>query len=326
MDSSWILHRTLHIPSFVGKDGSKGLRLCMLSCEENPPYGPPMSTGTLYLQLICNAIHASSDEFCANHGTDDIEMVDFNVSIEIYRAQFEMYPSDWSVYDGILIPGSFSSAYETQNWIERLKQVIQKEIHGQQRRTLAVCFGHQIFSHSFQEGLRTGLCIPCPSGHQAGRRSSTFSKEGMVLFSPQSDSHEKDGVDIELIYTHGDMVQQLPSCAVPLFGNDQVPIQAAAYFTNSEECDLFRKQCQLSSSSIMTKPYALTFQAHPEYSSYDGLEITFTNIMKAMEERKWLPVSEVEDAMKDTKLHFEELKKISISMIVQVGRIFGWFR
>lgn len=328
MDDSWILHRTLYIPSLVVSDkcGAK-LRLSMLSCEENPPYGPPISTGNLFLELICNAIEASSDEILSKNVQEDIEIIDFHVSIEVYRAQLEIYPSDWSVYDGILIPGSFSSAYETEDWIERLKKVIQKDIHGKQRKTLAVCFGHQIFSHSFQEQCEsTGLCIKCPSGHQAGRRNSTFTKEGLALIATQADSNHRDAVGIEFVYTHGDMVQRLPACAVSLFGNDQVPIQAAAYFANSEECDLFRKQCQLSSSANMPKPYAFTFQAHPEYSSPDGLEITFTNIIRAMEERRWMPLSELEDALSDTRLNFHSWKNVSINTIVKVGRILEWFR
>ena len=56
---------------------------------------------------------------------------------------------EWSSYDGILLPGSFSSAYENDEWIQKLKCVIQSEIHAKGRKTLAVCFGHQIFAHSF---------------------------------------------------------------------------------------------------------------------------------------------------------------------------------
>lgn len=304
----------------------------MLSCEDLPPYGPSKSTGNLFLQLICDAILLSANQLSAlaTNSHNKVEMVDLNVIIEIYRAEMQKFPSDWDVFHGIIIPGSFSSAYETKPWIERLKKVIQDEIHSKQRKTLGVCFGHQVFSHSFQ-GESQGLCTPCPSGQQAGRRVSPLTKECMILLQKAQYSNERYSSDIDLIYTHGDMVKTLPSCAVPLFGDEKVPIQAAAYFANYAEVELFRKFCDTSTIlndqfMKMPKPYAFTFQAHPEYYSNDGMNVTFTNVVKAMGKRNPILQPEFENSLTDTKRHHSKMKEESVSIMVSVGRLLGWFR
>jgi GMP synthase-like glutamine amidotransferase len=304
----------------------------MLSCEDMPPYGPSKSTGNLFLQLVCDAILSSANQLYAltNNSHTNVEMIDLNVVIEIYRAQLQMFPSNWDEFHGVLIPGSFSSAYETMPWIEKLKEVIQEEIHAKQRKTMGVCFGHQIFSHSFQ-GESKGLCTPCPSGQQAGRRLSSLSKECMLLLQKSQYSKECDSSEIELIYTHGDMVKELPSCAVPLFGDERVPIQAAAYFANDTEAELFQKYRINSGISNkeymkMPKPYAFTFQAHPEYCSNEGMNVTFTNVVKAMGKRNPDLQPEFENALKDTKSHHSKMKEESVGVMVCVGRLLGWFR
>lgn len=338
-DSPEILSRTLRVPRFVATNISlssnhiaASLRLCMLSCEDFPPYGPSKSTGNLFLQLICDAILSSANQLFAltTYSHSQVEMVELNVVIEIYRAQAQKFPSDWNVFHGILIPGSFSSAYETKPWIERLKEVIQKEIHAKQRKTLGVCFGHQVFSHSFQ-GESQGLCIPCPYGQQAGRRVSPLTKECMILLQKAQYSNERYSSDIQLIYTHGDMVKQLPSCAVPLFGDENVPIQAAAYFANDTEVEFFRKYCDTSTvlnddCKRIPKPYAFTFQAHPEYYSNQGMNETFTNVVKAMGKRNPDLQPEFENALMDAKENRSKIQDESISVMVTVGRLLGWFR
>ena len=49
---------------------------------------------------------------------------------------------------------------------------------------------------------------------------------------------------MELLYTHGDMVQSLPEFAISLGGNANVPIEACAYFSSKEDKVLFQKQPQ----------------------------------------------------------------------------------
>ena len=333
-----VLRRTVQIPtnSHLANNGEGGryLRLCMLGCEDHPPYGPTEATGALFLTLIASAIQ-SAYPLCAGYAAETVE--DFKIVISIFRVQVMDYPTEkeWDDFDGVLIPGSFSSAYETTEWIERLKRIIQEEIYAKQRKTMAVCFGHQLYAHSFNHGGQGGLCQPCPRGHQAGRRSSFLTKEGLALLAKPSVAHKAKDVsetkpkEIQLMYTHGDMVASLPPCAVPLFGNDAVPIQGAAYFSGAGEALKFRQNLDAGCGEIMLeklpRPHAFTFQAHPEYSSKDGLNITFTNILTALGDRNALPRSALIEAKTDTTNAFPELQEESIGLMVTVGKILGWF-
>jgi len=76
------------------------------------------------------------------------------IQITVYHAQKMDYPQsddEWDGYDGIIIPGSLSAAYDTHiGWIRRLLNVIRTEIHDKRRKTMGVCFGHQCLAHSFR--------------------------------------------------------------------------------------------------------------------------------------------------------------------------------
>ena len=340
-DERRILRRTVQLPAKAPPlaDGRRSLRLCMLGCEDHPPYGPTEATGALFLDLVTSAIHSAHP--VANDGSDAAEIaVDFDVFITIFRVQVMDYPAQWDEFDGILIPGSFSSAYETVPWIERLKDVIQNEIYANKRKTLAVCFGYQLYAHSFsRHDGQGGLCQPCPHGHQAGRRISSLTREGSALLNqPTVASLSSDALEskpnaetIQLMYTHGDHVASLPPCAVSLFGNDSVPIQAAAYFADNEEaaifCESIGSNGQKGGENLppLPKPHCITFQAHPEYSSQDGLTITFTNILRALEEKRVLPQADLAEAEADTTDKFPELQQESIRLFVTVCNILGWF-
>eukprot|EP01083_Nonionella_stella_P116777 347332_1 len=157
----------------------KKLRLMMISCENKDPYGPASNVAKMFLSLFGKAFQSSwkSQKKC-----------NVIVSITVYDAKQEDYPQseeEWNCFDGILIPGSLSDAHGEESWITMLKQVIQHEIHAKERKTLAVCFGHQVFAHSFQIGKESaqnnthgGLAAACPSGFQIGLRSFNITSTG----------------------------------------------------------------------------------------------------------------------------------------------------
>jgi len=245
----------------------------------------------MFLSLIGKAIE---------HSWKNKKFGKIDVSIVVYNAEVEDYPEtedEWD-YDGILIPGSFSSAHEEEEWITSLKNVIQQQIHEKERKTMAVCFGHQIFAHSFranenEDGSTQGLAAPCPSGMQVGRKSfkSVF---------PLSN-------DLSMLYTHGDMVKRLPSCATSMGGTEVVPIQAACYF----------------SSTNHTIPHAFTFQGHPEFSTDLGIS-TFYNIVSHFDKKCILPTRELEIAKRDAEKAFLDIQKDSVLAMQAVADTFGW--
>jgi GMP synthase (glutamine-hydrolysing) len=273
------------------------LRLLFLGCESQPPYGPYEHTATLFLDLIT----ASLQEATGGYSTE------YHVSLDVYHASKGHLPAReaYIKYDGIILPGSFNSAYETEPWILQLSKIIQEEIVAKELPTLGVCFGHQLYAHSFHEGS----AIQCPAGPQAGRKVSTMSLQGQKWFPSFQ--------DLQLYYTHGDMVASLPPQGHVLSGTETVPIQTAIYFSNDDN----------NGQQRPPKPIAVTFQAHPEYGSSRslGLDRTLNQIIDAMHERHDISDEEYQRVKADASAEFDTVQKYSIECMVVVGRILGWF-
>ena len=208
----------------------------------------------MFLALIERAIIASYKETHSvrfataeveerlNHSKDDSSSIilrsisiSISISITVYDAKSFQYPTteqEWNSYQGILLPGSFSSAYEEIPWIIHLKHVIQTEIHPKGRKTLAVCFGHQVFAHSFsgfkRDGNRNGdrnchirrnndrsggdfggggLATPCPSGTQVGIRGCQLDMDLMASWNRGGtavNNDDKSETTIGMMCTDGD--------------------------------------------------------------------------------------------------------------------------
>jgi GMP synthase-like glutamine amidotransferase len=264
------------------------LKLLFLGCESNAPYGPFEHTANLFMNLITASLQEAGAQ-------------DYLVILDVYHASKGHLPSRdaYAQYDGIILPGSFNSAYDTEPWILQLSKVIQQEIVSKELPTLGVCFGHQLYAHSFEEGS----AIKCPAGPQAGRKVSTISAEGRKWLPSFN--------DLQLFYTHGDMVASLPPQGHVLGGTETVPIQAAIYFSKVDD----------------QKPIAVTFQAHPEYASSRtlGLDRTLNQIMEAMYERRDISDDELQRVKSDAIAEFDTVQKHSIECMLVVGRILGWF-
>ena len=330
-----VVSRTLRSRGDCGDDA---LNLMMICCEERAPYGPAADTANMFLELLCAAyerhrIRGSVAEEESGGGGNGAKEFDYTIGITLYHAQSMDYPKtpqEWDGYDGIIIPGSFSAAYDTHvEWIRCLLKVIQKDIHDKQRKALGVCFGHQVFAHSFgfacdgHEGTdgqissndngendqqqstslhEGGRATKCSGGPIVGRKSFKLTAEGKFLLrgSPYvrrdqtgdqlSQPASKDCLD--MLYTRGDMVKSLPSVAVALCGNGDFPNEVCAYFATKEDALQFRKSVDQGHhfdspasgtyvtsakqfpgcNDDMSLPYAITFQAHPEYMSPHGVQ------------------------------------------------------
>lgn len=344
---------------------NRELKLMMISCEENAPYGPAKVTANMFLQLLS----MSSKRLYSSLNEDDGQNRIKSISITVYHAQNEDYPlseQEWDSFDGIIIPGSLSSAYATHiPWIRRLHAVIREEIHNNQRKTLAVCFGHQSFAHAFGDADckmngsesvdsgRDGEAVKCPTGKKAGRKSFDLTSAGKCLLAHSVETSSGDSGDIqfkapktcvEMLYTHGDMVGTLPTIGLSLGGNRDVPIQSAAYFASEDlalQFEQYADSLQLKTSSspsyravradVLSRygsdslPYALTFQAHPEFTAPDGFKVNFVNVLKAMERLQHIDQSTSKHAHEDALKNFETILTDSVDAMVSVGVILGWF-
>lgn len=276
------------------------LRLLFLGCEAKPPYGPYEHTARLFLDLIDRALQ-------------EIEAPVTRVILDVYHVSKNQFPprSVYGDYDGIILPGSFNAAYDNEPWILELCKVIQEELVPNQRPTLGVCFGHQVYAHSFPDGG----AIKCPAGSQAGRKVAELTPHGKkwLYNNNESNNTTTDNHDLscglQLYYTHGDMVEKLPSQGYVLSGTKEVPVQAAIYISDEN------------------KPTAITFQAHPEYASSMslGLEGTLNPILQAMHDRQAISADEFKRAKQDALQEYETVERQSLQTMITAGRLLGWF-
>jgi hypothetical protein len=164
-------------------DRIKVSNFAMLGCETKELYGPLSHTAQLFVDLLgMSARTIRNDDV-----KDGTKVNEFFIRMHVYNTQEMEYPQDdsWDSYDGIIIPGSFSAAYDTDPWIERLKHVIQTKIVPYHRKTLGICFGHQVFAHSFthpsnQNNRESGSsrAVPTPSGPRAGQFTMPLTPAG----------------------------------------------------------------------------------------------------------------------------------------------------
>lgn len=261
---------------------SKILKLCMLGCEDRPPYGPTQHTATMFLNLLQQA----AEKDCLN----------IKIRITIYRVQQQDYPASYSDIDGVLLPGSFSAAYNEDEWIVKLKDVIQNDLWENKVPTLGVCFGHQILAHA----LDGGKAIKCPASTHAGCRfMDTFGAEAFLADTSSNKS--------PLLYTHGDMVETLPVMATRFGGTETVPNQAAIY--NDES----------------SRPVFVTLQAHPEYASEGPEQPTLKKILHVLEERKAITSDQHVRILQDVNEHWAITYQSSVQSMIATCRLLKWF-
>jgi Glutamine amidotransferase class-I len=340
--------------SFTDDTYTKNLNFVMLGCETKEPYGPLTHTAQLFIDLLgMAAVKATTTSLTAVSaiGPESQKHRNVLIRIHVYNVQQMEYPVDsknWDEYDGVLIPGSFSSAYDADPWIERLKFVIQNDIVPFHRPTLGICFGHQIFAHSFttntkirmsdaEENVESdsniggGRTVKTPSGPRAGQFTMPLTKVGTKLLSElqsqNATDHSNETKRVQLYFTHGDMVELIPNVAIALGGDDVVPIQSVAYFPTTQDAERYKNHNETvfsSSNDTVVLPYAFTMQAHPEYSTSIelGVNRTLFRCIDAMERRHVaLNIPPREDSI----TNFNHIQNDSVAVVARIGQILGWF-
>mmetsp|Transcript_48075 Transcript_48075/g.116790 ORF Transcript_48075/g.116790 Transcript_48075/m.116790 type:complete len:173 (-) Transcript_48075:22-540(-) len=164
-----------------------------------------------------------------------------------------------------------------------------------------------------------GVTAKCPAGSQAGKKTTELTADGKLFLQQQKQHQEPSTTTLDLYYSHGDMVAQLPPNAVSLGGNDNVPIQAAVYYDEDMDGD--------EANQNERKVVAVTFQAHPEYgSSKDiGLEQTVLKIIQLMSDRGDISDDDCQNALKEATHSFEDVERQSIDVMTKSGKLLGWF-
>jgi GMP synthase-like glutamine amidotransferase len=280
----------------------------------------------------------------------------------IYNAIQKQYPTtqtEWDTYHGIIITGSLSAAYDEKkyDWIQCLIDQIQCNIHLYKRKMIGVCFGHQIYAHSFQycvggagdddddvdvgeneknDNPNGGLAVKCKKGIQVGVR--TFQS---LLWSRPRNNFSNEDTSITMLYTHGDMVQSIPNCALSLGGTNDVPIQACAYFSSMSGKESFEKWLVNHNNTNddgdsnnndhndtkVEYPYAFTFQGHPEYASSTHNDIgfqTYFNILQYMDDEKKVEHDVLMKAKHDALYQLELIEQNCVDLMYHVMSILDW--
>jgi GMP synthase-like glutamine amidotransferase len=290
--------------SVPGTGPTQELSLLFLGCEAIGPYGPYEHTAKLFLDLIRRSL-----EECTTQA--------MSIRMTVYHVSQGHFPESIDDYQGVIIPGSSSAAYATDvPWIQELAKFIQTKLVPTQTPTLGVCFGHQLYAHSFP----TGGAIKCPVGTLVGRKQFQATDVGQSLLQ------QADGI-IDLFYAHGDMVESLPECALSLGGSTKVPIQGAVYFaTPQDAANYVSNEKDISSSSPNSiRPMAITFQAHPEFASLPlGVEKTLNKIFDELEHKGDLSAQDRLAEEKDAEENYQKVERQSLDMMKVSCRLLGW--
>ena len=312
-------------------DERRSLRLAVLACEPRPPYGPNEHTAQLLMDLLVQCFEFFYSSSSEGIHADKATTATMTMSLEIFDVQTFQYPRDYKVYDGFIIPGSFAAAYDSDDWILHLQRVIQTELVAHSRPTLGICFGHQVMAQSFDDGHT----CPTPTGARAAKQRMQLTRAGQVLlFDGDSTATNDDAATVsnnntlDFYCSHGDMVEHLPVIGVNLGGCDQVPIQAAAYFATANQAQSMRHFDDDATATTTTihKPFAVTFQAHPEYATSLelGIEQTLFQCMTAMVGRGALQQSTSQVLQQDAIDSFPHVQSQSIRVMSRVCQLLGW--
>ncbi len=131
----------------------------------------------------------------------------------VVDARKEALPElDWS---GIIITGSPASTYDSKEWITQSEDFLRRAAD-RSVPLYGVCFGHQLLAQTFG-----GRVEKCRHGWELGTVALTLTEEGKSdpLFSTLPHTFSAH-------MSHGDVVTELPSGAIPLARNDHWSYQS----------------------------------------------------------------------------------------------------
>jgi len=147
------------------------------------------------------------------------------ISYEVVNGE---YPQDLDEVDGYLITGSKLSVYDDVPWIHALKAFV-KKLHDAKKKTVGICFGHQLVAEALG-----GKTLAADQGWCVGVHSVKLNDEA-------TDYGLGDG-EIQLLSSHKDQVQELPTGGRLLASTDTCPMAMTA-----------------------VGDHILTIQGHPEF-------------------------------------------------------------
>lgn len=155
--------------------------------------------------------------------------VDSSLIFEVFNVVQGRYPDRIDDCDGYVITGSKASVYDNDAWITTLGNYT-KELNAQNKKLVAVCFGHQLIAEVFG-----GKTEKSPKGWGVGVHTISVFVEKLWL-QPRKET-------FNVVVSHQDQVTRLP--------------HGAELIAGSEFCE---------NSMFQLGENILTIQGHPEFS------------------------------------------------------------
>ncbi len=155
--------------------------------------------------------------------------IDPRLRFKVYDVQNNQYPGDIHECDAYITTGSRASVYDSEPWISVFQAFI-IALDQQQKKLVAVCFGHQLVAQAFG-----GKTEKSDKGWGIGAHTCQIRKHKHWMKPVMQ--------DYKLIVCHQDQVTRLPDNAELLAGSEFCPI-----------------------SMYQRGDNILAMQAHPEFS------------------------------------------------------------
>jgi GMP synthase-like glutamine amidotransferase len=157
-----------------------------------------------------------------------LSRADPDLEFRVFDVEHGQYPLDIDEVDAYLITGSKSSVYDDKPWIATLIEFV-RELHRQRKKLVGICFGHQLVAQALG-----GRVEKSPKGWGIGLHTHRFNS------APSW--HDQGDMDLDILVSHQDQVQELPPDARLLAGS--------AFCENA---------------AFQLGDHILTFQGHPEF-------------------------------------------------------------
>ena len=147
-------------------------------------------------------------------GSSDPNSVRFH-AFQCHESQF---PKSVTEFDGYLVTGSASAAYESTEWVQTLRRVV-VDVHTHKIPLVGVCFGHQIIAHSLG-----GEAAKNRNGWELGTSSFSFEDSAKQRLADLIGSNAVPD-NLRLLAVHGDCVVKVPPGFSNLGGNENTTCQ-----------------------------------------------------------------------------------------------------